>query len=77
MLEHCQSLQVPLVDGDVWWKYMAKVMEWDKSIGNPQDIRTIQDELRKIFMPSQSKKGPPPNGVRSAGAQLPSAVASG
>lgn len=52
----CNETQIPLVEGDVWWKHIAKVEEWDDSIGDAAEVATIQDELWKVFQPSQRRQ---------------------
>jgi hypothetical protein len=42
-------VQIPLVDGDRWWKYVARLTKWPPEVGDPQAVQTIQDELMKLF----------------------------
>lgn len=49
-------MQIPLVDGDLWWRWVAKKMDWNlNAVGSPEDMTVIQDELWAIFKPSQAR----------------------
>jgi hypothetical protein len=48
-VEGYAALQIPLVDGDFWWKYVARIANWPMNVGDPQAVKTIQDELMKLF----------------------------
>lgn len=56
-------LQIPLVEGDVWWRHIGKAEGWDASIGRAEDVKTIQDELWTIFQPQPKLAGGAANGV--------------
>lgn len=46
--------QIPQVDGDLWWRYVAKLQKWPLDVGDPEDVKAVQAELMKVFQPNQA-----------------------
>lgn len=49
-------MQIPLVDGDLWWRYVARVEGWPETVGNIEDVKAVQTELMKVFQPNQPRE---------------------
>ena len=44
-------MQFPLVDGEVWWKYIAKnTTHWRDDVADPVNIMRVLKELQKLYV---------------------------
>ena len=48
-------LQIPLVDGELWWQYAARLENWPMDVGNSETVAAVQSELMKVFQPAKPK----------------------
>ncbi len=57
------ALQIPFVDGDLWWKYVARLEKWPLEVGNPEHVDEVRIVVMRIFKPtagSKAKSAAPP-----------------
>ena len=49
-------MQIPLVDGEVWWKSAAKIWKWHDFDTKPHEIKAVRDEIWACFEDPKAAK---------------------
>ena len=65
-------MQIPLVDGDIWWKHVARVEKWPLQVGDPMLVDEVKKGVLKLFNTEKPKKAGKGKEASSLGMANPS-----